>query len=619
MKTRQQFAGASVIAIATVLGAATFIPSAARADALLAGTITSANGDKMGGVTVSVKAEGSTITTSVYTDEAGGYYFPPLPEGKYRVWAQAVTFQTAKGNVDLTTTTVKDFVLAPIANQEDWVRQLPGDEFLAALPGDTPDDFRMKTQVRKNCTGCHSASYPLQHRFDEEGWYKILDLMKWVNVLGMYPRPDGKPTGNIDFHQKELAAYLARARGPGESSMTFKLRPRPSGEAARVVVKEYDFPMEGGHHRANDGSDWSLGTPSQMHHINGVHDAQMDFDGNLWISYSETSLETTIAKIDSRTGAVKHFKIDDQRTIAAGTHGITRDENGVMWFNVRSNVARGHGTLGRVDPRDDKLTQYVPPRSTTGTAGTIDSDLNGNIWVTSPDGALLFNTKEEKFTEFKSVTYKGNHGTATVYGLAADRLGNGWWLLMTQDLVDFGDVKTGKTTEFRLPPEKAVMDSLTPEQRKFYESFQPPDFNAPYAWAQAPRRMGADKNGDYVYTGNSFGGTLAKINIHTKETTLIPLPNPEADQPYQVAVDNDHNVWTNLWSSDRVAKYNPATNQWTLFDLPTRGTESRYISILERPGQPMQVVVPYYRGRKVGVLTPRSEAEIAALKTQVTR
>jgi len=619
MKTPQQFAGASVIAIAAVLGAAMFTPGTAWADALLAGTITSASGDKMGGVTVSAKAEGSTITTSVYTDEAGGYYFPALPEGKYRVWAQAVTFQTANGNVDLTKTTLKDFVLTPITNQEDWVRQLPGDEFLAALPGDAPDDFRMKTQVRKNCTGCHSASYPLQHRFDEEGWYKILELMKWVNVLGMYPRPDGKPTGNIDFHQKELAAYLARARGPGESSMKFKLRPRPSGEAARVVVKEYDFPMEGGHHRANDGSDWSLGTPSQMHHINGVHDAQMDFDGNLWISYSETSLETTIAKIDSRTGAVKHFKIDDQRTIAAGTHGITRDENGVMWFNVRSNVARGHGTLGRVDPRDDKLTQYVPPRSTTGTAGTIDSDLNGNIWVTSPDGALLFNTKEEKFTEFKSVTYKGNHGTATVYGLAADRLGNGWWLLMTQDLVDFGDVKTGKTTELRLPPEKAVMDSLTPEQRKFYDSFQPPDFNAPYAWAQAPRRMGADKNGDYVYTGNSFGGTLAKINIHTKETTLIPLPNPEADQPYQVAVDNDHNVWTNLWSSDRVAKYNPATNQWTLFDLPTRGTESRYISILERPGQPMQVVVPYYRGRKVGVLTPRSEAEIAALKAEVTR
>ena len=71
--------------------------------------------------------------------------------------------------------------------------------------------------------------------------------MKHVNVLGIYQGPDHKATPNIEFHQKELAAYLARARGPGETSMKFNLRPRPSGEAARVVFKEYDFPMEGGH------------------------------------------------------------------------------------------------------------------------------------------------------------------------------------------------------------------------------------------------------------------------------------------------------------------------------------------------------------------------------------
>ncbi len=618
MKTARQLAGASVIAIAAVTGAVTFTPSAALADALLAGTITSAAGEKMGGVTVSAKAEGATITTSVYTDDAGGYYFPPLPEGKYNVWAQAIKYQTAKGNLELNKTTHKDFVLAPMTNQEDWVRQLPGDEFLAALPGDTPEDYRMKTLVRKTCTGCHSASYPLQHRFDEEGWYKVLDVMKTVNVLGVH-RTNAKPTGTIDHFQHDLAKYLARARGPGETSMKFKLRPRPSGEAARVVVKEYDFPMEGGHHRANDGSDWSLGTPSELHHVSGVHDAQMDFSGNIWITFGHTSLETTIAEIDGKTGAVKHFKLDDQRGIATGTHGITRDENGVMWFNTRSHVQRGHGGLGRVDPKDGKVTVYLPPRSTTGTAGTINSDLNGNIWVTSPDGALRFNQKEEKFTEYKSLTYKGGHGTATVYGLATDRIGNGWWLLMTEDLIDHGDAKTGKTSEFRLPPEKAAMDAMSADERKFYDAYQPPDFNNPYPWAQAPRRMGADKNGDFVYTGNSFGGTLAKINIHTKETTLVPLPNPEADQPYQVAVDSKHNAWTNLWSTDKVAKYDPATNKWTLFELPTRGTESRYISILEQPGKPLQVVVPYSRGRKVGVLTPRTEAEIAALKAQAGR
>src|SRR3989475_9522641 len=226
------------------------------------------------------------MTASFFPDEAVIFIFPPLPDGKYRVRAQALTYQAADADVELKKTTRRDFVLQPMKNQEDWIRQLPGDEFLAALPGDTPEDYRMKTQVRKNCTGCHSASYPLQHRFDEEGWSKILDLMKHVNVLGVFQGPDHKATPNIEFHQKELAAYLARARGPGESSMKFKLRPRLSGEAARAVFKEYDFPMEGGHTASMDGSDWSLGTPSGMNHFNGVHDAQADFAGNIWFTYA---------------------------------------------------------------------------------------------------------------------------------------------------------------------------------------------------------------------------------------------------------------------------------------------------------------------------------------------
>jgi streptogramin lyase len=619
MKTLRKLTIAGLIAVAVALSATTLTPRAAYADALLAGTITSAAGEKMGGVTVSAKAEKSTITTSVFTDETGNYYFPPLPNGKYRVWAQALTYRRADGNVELKKTTRRDFILQPMKTQEDWIRQLPGDEFLAALPGDTPEDYRMKTQVRKNCTGCHSASYPLQLRFDEQGWMKILDLMKHVNVLGVFQGIDHKATPNIDFHQKELAAYLARARGPGESSMKFKLRPRPSGEAARAVFKEYDFPMEHGHTASMDGSDWSLGTKSSMNHVAGVHDAQMDFDGNIWITFAHTSMETTIARIDGKTGAVKNFKLDDQRGIAAGTHGITRDENGILWFNTRSNVQRSRGGLGRIDPKTEKITVYLPPEPMSGTAGTLDADMNGNVWVTSPDGALRFNLKEEKFTEFKSVTYKNQYGTATVYGLAADRTGNAWWLLMSQDLVDYSDLKTGKSGEFKLAPEKAVMDNLTPEQKKMYETFQPPDFNTPFAWAQAPRRMGADKNGDYVYVGNSFGGTLAKINILTKETTLVPLPDPEAHQPYQIGVDKGHNVWTNLWSTDKVAKYDPSANQWTLFDLPTRGTESRHISLLERDGQPLRVVIPYERARRVAVLTPRTEAEIQALKNQAGR
>ena len=51
-------------------------PAALAADAIISGIVKDASGAPMGGVTVSAKAAGSTITTSVYTDEQGAYYYP---------------------------------------------------------------------------------------------------------------------------------------------------------------------------------------------------------------------------------------------------------------------------------------------------------------------------------------------------------------------------------------------------------------------------------------------------------------------------------------------------------------------------------------------------------------
>src|SRR4029077_12431015 len=76
---------------------------AAPNEAFLTGMVKSASGEKMGGVTVSAKMDGATITTTVFTDEQGNYYFPALDAGKYRVWAQADMFETSRSEVDLGT------------------------------------------------------------------------------------------------------------------------------------------------------------------------------------------------------------------------------------------------------------------------------------------------------------------------------------------------------------------------------------------------------------------------------------------------------------------------------------------------------------------------------------
>src|SRR5258705_5962991 len=147
-----------------------FAATTASADQLLTGSIASASGQKLEGVLISAKREGSTITTSVYTDQNGEYFFPAMADGKYQVWAQTLGFQTAKGAVDLTAAKHQDFKLAAITDPEERIRQMPPAMLAAALPEETEADANIKHIFHNQCTGCHTPGYPLQFKFDEAGW-----------------------------------------------------------------------------------------------------------------------------------------------------------------------------------------------------------------------------------------------------------------------------------------------------------------------------------------------------------------------------------------------------------------------------------------------------------------
>jgi streptogramin lyase len=606
-------------AFAAAMSATALTPMTAwAADAVLSGTIRSASGEALGGVTVSARADSSNIVTSVFTDESGNYYFPPMAGGKYSVWAQAVTFDTGRGAVDLGAAKRQDFALKPL---KDFVRQLPGDMVLAALPDATPEDATMKTIVQNNCTACHTPSYILQHKFDERGWSAIIDLMKHANVYGIYQGPDHKASPVLDHNQKQLAAYLARARGPGESSMKFNLRPRPAGEAARVVFTDYEAPPDpdvGMPYKVqtNNGTDWSLGTPSYVYPGFGVHDAWTDADGqSVYFTCNVPNNVLTLGKFDLKTGAFKPLKVAAANGLAAPSHGITRDPTGAIWFNVNP----GKGGLGKLDTKTDKIEVFIPPEgmAPTGGAVTVDYDGRGMIWVSSPTGALRFDPTTEKFTEYKSPTPKSaNGGVGVTYGVAADRDGNGYWAQMAIDTVGVGDGKYGTAKEIKLAPVATVRDRLSPQDIAFYESTGAADFSNPAPYAQGPRRMGTDKNDDVLYVGNSWAGTLTRVNTRTQETSTIPLPTLR--KPYHVAVDSKHNAWLNIWMTDQVLKYDPAANTFTSFDLPTRGSEVRYVSLFEKDGQ-MKVVLPSYRTRKVTVMGFRSEADLQVAKAQAAR
>jgi streptogramin lyase len=459
----------------------------------------------------------------------------------------------------------------------------------------------------------------LQFKFDEAGWNKVINLMK---VIPNLPGPNAKVNGIIQFNQKELAAYLARARGPGETSMKFKDRPRPTGEAARVVWTTYDLPLNPDvgigtqtKYNPNDGSDWNLGTTSRIGQL--PHDGGMGLDGNLYYTVNAPNKVVTIGKVDGKTGEVKYLKVTKRDGSSAATaHGLTRDANGDFWFDINP----GRRSLGKLEAKTEKISVYEtpPPMSPLGGAVTMDVDGKGKIWASAPDGVVQFDPVTEKFTDFKSMTpFKNAKGTNSTYGAAGDRDGNGWWAQMAFDTVGKADISTGKTSEVALPSLKNEMERVPAAAKAFYESFNDRTNGNPLPWSQGPRRMGTDKNADVLWVGNSWGSTLARIDTKTLQTTIIPFPDP-AYQPYHIAVDQNHNVWGNLWTADRIAKYDPGKAEWTMFDLPTRGTEIRHISLLERDGV-TKVIVPIYRDSKMGVMTLRGEAEIAALKAQATR
>ena len=577
----------------------------------LSGTVRVAGGTVMEGVAVSARATDRPMTSTVFTDQQGVYVFPPMDGGTYRVWAQAVGYEAARAKVALDTaqTTRQEFALHPIKH---FTLQLAATEWLAALPESTFKDRRLKEIFRVQCTECHQAGLVLQNRFDERGWRAIIGAMeprgrRWDK--GLVPA-NPTPSKPIQFHKAELAKWLAKMRGPGPSPMKMPAapRPRPTGEAARVVITEYDIPPA---HSPTElvlgnGSDWSEGSASWINGARGLHDVAIDVNGNAWVTNWHATPNTvrTLMRIDHRTGHIKTFGVPDGRGGAAISHGIVADPKGILWFNADDR-------LGRVDPATEQIEMFTPPDGLT-IGGTLDTDKVGNVLVGTNHGALIFNPKKKTFRYFQNVSIGG-----ITYGVAADALGNAWWALWTNDKVGHADVETGKTYEIRMQPAEAPDPEtyMTPRDREFYHNNGALTFMGEnhVPGSQVPRRMGADKNGSVIWVANWWGGNLARIDIKTRKVTYHYLPY-KGLQPYSATVDGNHNVYTNT-NDDAVAKFDPNTGEWTVFQLPSRGTEMKHIMTDSRRGD---VWVVYAATGRVARLQFRTQVQLESLKSNST-
>src|SRR5258705_5566845 len=357
------------------------LAQSAPATANLFGTVKSSEGKPLEGVGVSARNAGETFTTTVYTDQSGRYFFPPVSSGQSKLWAQAVRFDTATSEVGLAGAGKKqvDLTLLTLA---DFHKQLSGTEWAASLPEDSPNDRRMKSIFINNCSGCHQVSFLLQNRFDAAGWGAVMNLMQTMLSIGY--APEGKtPDPVIHAYKDELAEYLGRVRGPGDSPLNFKLLPRPTGEAAQIVVTEYDLPradMPGGWTMKHNGTDWSEGTPSR-YDGRAAHDVAIDKGGYVWFADDATP-ERTLGKLDPRTGKVVDYKLPDSANAAESSHALVFDRQGNIWF---ANGTEGSPT--KFDPETGKFIRFPRPARFPFSGDFITLDSKGNVWSPHREGA----------------------------------------------------------------------------------------------------------------------------------------------------------------------------------------------------------------------------------------
>ena len=593
------------------------VASQTQVGAILAGTVKSADGKPMEGVAVSARAQGSTITTSVWTNQQGAYDFPPLPDGTYQVWAQAVGFTRTAAEPQLagTGTVQQDFTLPPYA---DVWRQLDDVEWYESLPGDTPEDRgvtdRMKRVIHHNCSSaCHNTAYVMAKRYTAADWEQVWNRMsRWSGLRADPPYngsevtnrardteyednvpgggtfaeemldPEGKPMGAqrriLAFYKDDLISYLTRVRGPEPYPMNWRTLPRPTGEATNIVVTEYDVPEGGTLNRLDPRTgrftQFTLGrdgsterNPNPSYYLNSYRNGQ-----------------------DWSRGGRNQFQEQGQHDIRVGRDGYVYlppgigrdlDPEGNVWFTAgRSGV--------KFDTKAENFTVYPLPEGSPGFHNGKANDSQGNFWAATAAGAYRLDPTTGEYTLFPSLTPLGRP-----YGLTVDREDKAWFAQIAVDTVGFVDGLTGDIGEVKLPP--ITDEPMTDEDRQLNRGWT---WNQPL-YGRGPRRLQADPRGDYVWVASHFGGYLSKIHIRTRELTDYRLPGPyRYGSPYEPVVDKNGIVWLAMSNADVLARFDPETERFTFYPLPTRSTNARNIDIDNTPDIP-EVWLPQQQGGKV--------------------
>jgi len=513
------------------------------------GVVKNAKGFPIEGLMVQLISHQTSIRTTVYTNQQGEYNFPTLEQGDYVLrLARPLEFRPyRRDSVRIDgSTALPDIVVEKISESEylsptpDILPQLTGAEWLANIPGTQQE----KDAVVGTCgSSCHSFQMQMRARYSEADWRKIVHRMTDYSYRILL-EPNGRTTFTPE--QELVVKWLSRVRGPDATDPPIKPFPRPIGAATRAVVTEYELP-------------WTT--------VN-IHDVAGDAEGNIWFNINRSPF---LGKLDPKTGKVTSYRvppappmkikvpnhpIKDPPGVHPGLHWIQVDhKSGLVWFSDTWAQA-----LGRLDPR-------------TGDIQQVNTGLFGNVAL-SPDGKFIYRHDGGAIKKYDTATvmktglpvkeYPLPKGTSGTYGNFVSRDGRYFG----------GGARRGILW----------LDTQTGEIR------------------DVPVISGAAVNGrgDFDPSGNAWSGgklgTLVKYDPKTNVISEYTAPTPHVAF-YTARSDDNGEIWAGEMHGGRVARFNPRTQRWIEYVLPTPLSQD-YHSWIDNSTTP----VSYWYGDQYGYI-----------------
>ena len=279
------------------------------------------------------------------------------------------------------------------------------------------------------------------------------------------------------------------------------------------------------------------------------HDVIVDPDGIAW--YCNFG-EQTLGKLDPRTGRVTEYRVPELKPgFPTGALSVRFDRDSNLWLGMMFQ-----GGIAKFDRKKETFSTWsLPPEvnrdmTQVNMTSPSSSHVDGKVWTNNNGFAAvhrldLASGKFETWEPFREGVAKGrNHN---IYDVIADSKNNVYFTDFSNEHIGRIDGKTGVLTLFTIP---------TPRS--------------------APRRAQMDAS-DRLWFAEYRGNKIGVFDTRTEAFTEWTAPRPWS-QPYDVQLDKHGEAWTGSMLNDRVLRLDTKTGAFTEYLLP-RSTNIRRVFV----------------------------------------